>query len=145
TGGYWSITRFNDIMAIEANHKVFSSDRDITVGDQPEGFAIKNFIAMDPPVHDVQRKSVSPAVGPQRLADLEALIRKRTGAILDTLPRNETFNWVDKVSIELTTQFLATLFDFPFEERQLLPYWSDVITAADTVGNTTMKRSEERR
>src|SRR5262249_15539119 len=111
----------------------------------PEGFAIRNFIATDPPVHDVQRKAVQPAVAPQRLSDLEALIRKRTGDLLDTLPRNETFDWVDKVSIELTTQFLATLFDFPFEERRLLPFWSDVTTAADTVGNTTMDQAERER
>jgi cytochrome P450 len=145
SGGFWSITKFNDIVAIEANHKVFSSDRDITVGDQPPGFAIKNFIAMDPPVHDVQRKSVSPAVGPGRLADLEALIRQRTGAVLDSLPRGETFNWVEKVSIELTTQFLATLFDFPFEDRHLLPMWSDVITASDTTGNTVFPAEERER
>jgi cytochrome P450 len=132
-------------MAIEANHKVFSSDRDITVGDQPEGFAIRNFIATDPPVHDVQRKAVSPAVAPGRLADLEALIRKRTVDVLDTLPRGETFDWVDKVSIELTTAFLATLFDFPWEERRLLPYWSDVTTSADTVGNTTMVQADRER
>jgi cytochrome P450 len=100
---------------------------------------------MDPPVHDVQRKSVSPAVGPGRLADLEALIRKRTGAVLDSLPRNETFNWVEKVSIELTTQFLATLFDFPFEERHLLPMWSDVITASDTTGNTVFPAEDRER
>jgi cytochrome P450 len=145
SGGYWSITKFNDIVQIEANHKLFSSDRDITVGDQPEGFAIKNFIAMDPPVHDQQRKAVSPAVAPQRLSDLEALIRKRTAAVLDSLPRNETFDWVDKVSIELTTQFLATLFDFPFEERRLLPYWSDVTTSSETTGNTVFDQAERER
>jgi cytochrome P450 len=145
SGGYWSITKFNDIVQIEANHKLFSSDRDITVGDQPEGFAIRNFIAMDPPVHDQQRKAVSPAVAPQRLSDLEALIRKRTAAVLDSLPRNETFDWVDKVSIELTTQFLATLFDFPFEERRLLPYWSDVTTSSETTGNTVFDQAERER
>ncbi len=145
SGGYWSITKFNDIVQIEANHKLFSSDRDITVGDQPEGFAIRNFIAMDPPVHDQQRKAVSPAVAPQRLSDLEALIRKRTAAVLDSLPRNETFDWVDKVSIELTTQFLATLFDFPFEERRLLPYWSDITTSSETTGNTVFDQSERER
>ena len=37
SGGYWSITKFNDIVQIEANHKLFSSDRDITVGDQCTG------------------------------------------------------------------------------------------------------------
>ena len=133
-GPFWSITRFQDIMAVDSNHDVFSSDRDIVIGDQTDGFAPPMFIAMDPPRHDKQRKAVSPAVAPARLADLEVLIRGRAEAILDTLPRNETFNWVELVSKELTTQMLATLFDFPFEERHLLPYWSDVTTTSDTVG-----------
>ena len=142
TGGYWSVARFDDIVAIETNHQVFSSDRDITVGDAPADFAPRNFIAADPPVHDKQRKSVTPAVAPHRLAELEAVIRARTVAVLDSLPRGETFDWVDKVSIELTTQFLATLFDFPWEERRLLPYWSDVTTSAENVGNTTIPAEE---
>ncbi|MDR3508863.1 MAG: cytochrome P450, partial [Caulobacteraceae bacterium] len=48
-----------------------------------------------------------------------------------SLPIGETFDWVDKVSIELTTMTLATLFDFPFEERRKLTRWSDVITAPE--------------
>jgi cytochrome P450 len=145
TGPYWSVTRFDDIVAIDSNHASFSSDRDITVGDQPPGFAPRNFIAADPPIHDVQRKSVTPAVNPTRLSELEALIRERTARVLDSLPRGETFDFVDKVSIELTTQFLATLFDFPWEDRRLLPYWSDVTTASETVGNTTFPAEERER
>ncbi len=145
TGGYWSITRFDDIVAVDSNHQAFSSDRDIVVGDQPEDFAIRNFISADPPVHDVQRKSVSPAVAPARLADLEVLMRQRTAAVLDALPRNETFDWVDRVSIELTTQFLATLFDFPWEDRRLLPYWSDITTTSETTGNTSLPQEERER
>jgi cytochrome P450 len=144
TGPYWSVTKFNDIVAVDSNHGVFSSDRDIVVGDQPEDFAILNFIASDPPVHDVQRKSVTPAVAPARLSDLEILIRRRTGAVLDSLPIGETFDWVDKVSVELTTQFLATLFDFPWEDRRLLPFWSDMTTATPTTGATTVEESERR-
>jgi cytochrome P450 len=133
-GPYWSITRFHDIVAVDSNHAVFSSDRDIVIGDQEAGFAPPMFIAMDPPRHDEQRKAVSPAVAPARLSDLEVLIRQRAGAILDSLPLNETFNWVELVSKELTTQMLATLFDFPWEDRHLLPYWSDVTTASEAVG-----------
>ena len=144
TGGYWSITKFNDIVQVDSNHEIFSSDRDIIVGDQPPDFAIKNFIQSDPPVHDVQRKSVTPAVAPSRLADLEVLIRERTGAVLDSLPIGETFDWVDKVSIELTTQFLATLFDFPWEDRRLLPYWSDMTTASENAGNGQMDEEQRR-
>src|SRR6185436_1617038 len=136
-GPYWSITTFDDIVKVETNHAAFSSNRDIVIGDQLD-FAPPMFIAMDPPRHDEQRKAVTPAVSPARLVELEPIIRERAGKILDALPRNKTFNWVDEVSIELTTQMLAILFDFPFEERHLLPYWSDVTTSAETVGVTTL-------
>jgi cytochrome P450 len=144
-GPYWSITKFNDIVQVETSHNIFSSHPEIVIGDGPADFRPPMFIAMDPPVHDEHRKTVTPAVSPARLAELEPLIRERAGKILDGLPRNETFNWVDRVSVELTTQMLATLFDFPFEDRHLLPYWSDVTTSAETVGNDSMpieKRKE---
>jgi cytochrome P450 len=130
---------------VETSHNIFSSHPEIVIGDGPADFRPPMFIAMDPPVHDEHRKTVTPAVSPARLVELEPLIRARAGKILDGLPRNETFNWVDRVSVELTTQMLATLFDFPFEDRHLLPYWSDVTTSAETVGNDSMpieKRKE---
>jgi cytochrome P450 len=130
-GPYWSVTRYQDIMSVDTNHAVFSSDWSlggITLTDPPEGEKLKMFIAMDPPVHDEQRKAVTPIVAPPNLATMEPLIRERTCHVLDGLPRNETFNWVDKVSIELTTLMLATLFDFPLEDRRLLTWWSDVST-----------------
>ncbi len=133
-GPYWSITRFKDIVEVEVNHDVFSSHRDIVIGDQEEAFYTPMFIALDPPVHDVQRKAAQPAVSPEHLIELEVLIRQRIAAILDSLPIGEPFNWVETVSKELTTQMLATLFDFPFEDRHLLPYWSDVSTEAPSVG-----------
>jgi cytochrome P450 len=90
------------------------------------------FIAMDPPKHDEQRKAVSPIVAPGNLAQMEHLIRQRTAKVLDELPRNQTFNWVERVSIELTTLMLATLFDFPLDDRRKLTRWSDVATTPTT-------------
>ncbi|HSB24800.1 MAG TPA: cytochrome P450 [Burkholderiaceae bacterium] len=130
-GPYWSVTRYQDIMAVDTNHAVFSSDWQrggITLTDPPEGEKLQMFIAMDPPRHDEQRKAITPIVAPPNLAKMEGLIRERTCRVLDSLPRNETFNWVDKVSIELTTLMLATLFDFPLDDRRLLTWWSDVAT-----------------
>src|SRR5688572_12685317 len=130
-GPYWSVTRYQDIMAVDTNHQVFSSEAalgGITIRDARPDQRRPSFIAMDPPKHDVQRKTVSPVVAPANLQLMEPIIRERAGRILDQLPRNETFNWVDRVSVELTTQMLATLFDFPFEERRKLTYWSDVGT-----------------
>jgi cytochrome P450 len=131
-GPYWSITRYDDIMAVDTNHQVFSSDSlhgGISIAGEPNPEGGMMFIAMDPPKHDVQRKTVSPAVSPANLQYLAPIIRERAGKILDSLPIGEEFDWVDKVSIELTTMTLATLFDFPFEERRKLTRWSDVATA----------------
>ena len=133
-GGYWSITKYNDIMAVDTNHEAFSSEPTIVLPDPDEDFTLPMFIAMDQPKHDEQRKTVSPAVSPAQLMNLEPVIRERAGAILDSLPIGEEFNWVDKVSIELTTMTLATLFDFPWEDRRKLTRWSDVATAAPNSG-----------
>ena len=134
-GPYWSITKYNDIMTVETNHQVFSSEGGITIANQDQGQGpLPMFIAMDPPKHDVQRKTVSPAVSPMNLARLEPLIRERAAAILDSLPIGEEFDWVDKVSMELTAMTLATLFDMPQEDRRKLTYWSDVVTAVPGQG-----------
>ena len=126
-GPYWSVTKYNDIMSVDTNHEVYSSEPSITIFDPKEDFTMPMFIAMDPPKHDIQRKTVSPIVSPANLHELEPLIRQRICATLDALPIGEEFDWVDKVSIELTTQMLATLFDFPWEERHRLTGWSDAL------------------
>ena len=146
-GRYWHVTKFNDIMTVDKSHDIFSSEGGITIGPprsaQTDGFQTRMFIAMDPPKHDVQRATVSPVVAPSNLARLQDTIRSRAANILDSLPVGETFNWVDKVSIELTTQMLATLFDFPFEDRRKLTRWSDVATAAPGTG--IVESQEQRR
>jgi len=134
-GPYWSITKYNDIMAVDTNHQVFSSEGGITIAEQTQGDGpLPMFIAMDPPKHDVQRKTVSPAVSPLNLQRLEPLIRERAGMILDNLPIGEEFDWVDKVSKELTGMTLATLFGMPQEDRRQLIYWSDVVTTIPMPG-----------
>ena len=127
-GPYWSLSSYETIKAVDQNHQAFSSQPQISFEDLDEDFALPMFIAMDTPKHDVQRKAVQTAVAPRNLLEFESVIRERTGEVLDDLPDNEDFNWVDAVSIELTTMMLATLFDFPFEDRQKLTYWSDVVT-----------------
>jgi len=144
-GPYWSVTRYEDIMEVEQNWQHFSSDPTIVIQDPEEDFELPMFIAMDPPKHDDQRKTVQGVVAPANLKNLESTIRTRVQNILDSLPVGETFNWVDKVSIELTTQMLATLFDFPFEDRRKLTRWSDVATGGPETGvvETEEQRREE--
>lgn len=144
-GPFWSITRFEDIVEVERNWQVFSSHPTIAIGEfkMEEGAEdIPTFIAMDPPRHDLQRKAVQPVVAPKNLAEMETLIRQRVGELLDALPVGEMFDWVERVSINLTTQMLATLFDFPFDQRNKLPYWSDMTTGSPEIAGGDVDQAE---
>jgi cytochrome P450 len=115
-GPYWSVTRHADIAHVEALPQLFSSSwthGGITILHNDPDIQLPMFIAMDRPEHTAMRRTVSPAFSPSALTDHAAAIRARTAALLDSLPVDEPFDWVDRVSTELTTQMLATLFDFP--------------------------------
>lgn len=147
-GPYWSVSTYKPIVHIEALPKIFSSSSEfggITVaGDgiahlRSFEIATPMFIAMDPPKHTAQRRTVAPAFTPSEIERMRAGAHQRTGELLDSLPIGETFDWVDRVSMELTTQMLALLFDFPWEERRHLTRWSDAL------GDVEMFHSEETR
>ncbi len=139
-GRYWNITKYDDVREVDGDWKNFSSADGIALGLKkgsplPEGQGDSiSFIAMDPPQHTEQRKTVRGVSAPSNLRNLEPLMRERTIQVLDSLPEGETFDWVDTVSIELTTMLLATLFDFPLEDRRMLTRWSDIVFAIPEPG-----------
>jgi cytochrome P450 len=144
-GPYWSVTKYNDIMDIETNHAVFSSASSlggITIRDVAPDLRRESFIAMDQPRHSAQRKTVAPMFTPTHLDQLAIDIRKRSAECLDNLPVNDVFDWVDQVSIELTTQMLAVLFDFPWEDRRKLTHWSDIATTLPGAGGLVATEEE---
>ncbi len=146
-GPYWSVTRYDDIFEVELDHANYSSSSElggIQITDQPKGREIPNFLRMDPPGHTAHRRTVAPIVAPSHLANFEPLIRKRTSDVLDALPRNETFDWAERVSTDLTNMMLATLFDFPWEDRMKLTWWSDVAIANVASPEAVVHSDDER-
>ncbi len=134
-GDYWSITTLKAIQHVEALPDIYSSSFEvggITLSPmneemlgEDERIVMPMFIAMDRPKHTEERRVVAPAFTPGEMERMGEDIRRRTGEVLDSLPRGEAFDWADLVSIELTTQMLALLFDFPWEDRRKLTEWSD--------------------
>ncbi len=134
-GPYWSVSTYKPIQYIEALPKIFSSSWEyggITIAGDPNNVMegevrMPMFIALDPPQHAAQRRTVAPAFTPSMIDIMRTETRERTAQVLDSLPIGEAFDWVDRVSIELTTGMLAKLFDFPWEERHNLTHWSDIL------------------
>lgn len=134
-GPFWSVTRYEDILTVDKDHERFSAEPFIVLGDAPEGLSVEMFIAMDPPKHDIQRQAVQGVVAPKNLKEMEGLIRERVRDVLDHLPVDQPFDWVERVSVELTARMLATLLDFPYDQRHKLVYWSDLAAASpETTG-----------
>lgn len=133
-GPFWSVTKYDDVAYVEKNPEIFSSEPTIVIPDPDPEFPLEpGFIGMDDPRHQEHRKVVQPVSAPRNLKILEPILRERAVEILDGLPVGETFDWVDQVSIELTTGMLAVMFDFPWQERRKLTFWSDMATADDDV------------
>ena len=150
SGRYWSVTKYDDVRAVDGDWETYSSAKGITLGlseravaDTPPPQQLNSFISMDPPTHTDQRKTVRSVSAPSNLRNIEPMIRERTGALLDSLPDGETFDWVDTVSIELTTLMLATLFDFPMEDRRKLTRWSDIVFAIPEPGGVVETQQQK--
>jgi cytochrome P450 len=150
SGRYWSITKYDDVRAVDGDWETYSSASGITLGLSVEKMRgevlpqqLTPFIAMDPPTHTEQRKTVRGVSAPSNLRNIEPMIRERTAALLDSLPEDEAFDWVDTVSIELTTLMLATLFDFPMEDRRKLTRWSDIVFAIPSPGGVVETQQQK--
>lgn len=126
-GPYWSVTRHRDVLHVEAQPELFSSSflhGGITLFEDRQSL-FPMFIAMDRPDHGPQRRTVAPAFAPSEMERLRADLVDRTRALVGGLPVDETFDWVERVSAELSTQMLAILFGFPWEERHRLARWAE--------------------
>ena len=90
-GNYWSVTKYNDIMHVDTNAAIFSSDLNlggVMLRDVDPAYQWPSFIMMDEPHHAPQRKTVSPMFTPTHLDELAILVRERSAEVLDNLPRS---------------------------------------------------------
>ncbi|HLW69891.1 MAG TPA: cytochrome P450 [Candidatus Binataceae bacterium] len=140
--GFWSITKYDDIVAISKNPAVFSSARahgghrifdENVVGVAGLGAeeTAAPMISMDPPEHNRFRRMLSPTFSPLRLKPLEERIHERVCAILDRLGARHECEFVTDIAAELPVQMLAELLGVPQEDRLKLFDWSNSLIAED--------------
>ena len=140
--GFWCITRYDDIVAISKNPRLFSSAREhgghrmfdenvVGVAGVGAEETEAPMISMDPPEHNRYRRLVSPGFTTPRLQGLETRIRERVHTILDRLGDRKECEFVSEVAAELPIQVLAELLDVPQEDRLKLFDWSNSLIAED--------------
>jgi linalool 8-monooxygenase len=140
--GFWSLTRYADIVEVSRNPALFSSahengghrifnENDVGLTGARESAIGIPFISIDPPTHTQYRKFIMPAVAPGRLAGIEERIRERCLALVAKIPLGETVNLVPLLSAPLPLLTLCELFDLPVDMWVKLYDWTNAFVGED--------------
>jgi cytochrome P450 len=132
--GFWSITRYDDIVAVMKDWRSFSSETGATALedlDPDQIDARKSMLDTDPPKHSSLRAIVNKGFTPRAVAAYEDLLRELTDRILDeALPLGE-FDFIEKVAKQLPIQVLCRILGVPLTDDERLIEWGDKM-----IGNT---------
>jgi cytochrome P450 len=113
--GFWSVTRYADIVAASRDTKTFSSARGVSFEDPTDEdmAARRTIIDADPPDHTKLRKIVSGAFTQRAVAVYEHFVAELTEQVLDSCPASGSFDFIDAVAKEVPIRVLARIMGLP--------------------------------
>ena len=133
--GFWSVTRFDDCVAVNRDHEHFSSYRAATLfhdfDDDILGQQRMMMLNMDPPMHTRYRRLVNKGFTPRMIRDLEAKVIASTDSILDSVCEQGSADFVEQIAAELPLQVIAELMGVSQEDRHLVFDWSNRMVGSD--------------
>ncbi|MGJ6122053.1 cytochrome P450 [Mycolicibacterium sp. Y3] len=138
-GGYWVISRHEDIKAISRNGgDVWSTNAKGAVMRLPDGITADQLdltkallINHDAPEHTRLRKLVSRLFTPRSVAALEHKLAVAAREIVAAAKEKDTGNFVDDVAMGLPLLAIADLIGVPEEDREKIFHWSNCIMNTD--------------
>lgn len=133
-GGYWVVSRHEEVMKVSRDHKTFSAERGfVLVDDLPADIlpqAQAQLLGMDPPNHGPIRRAVITRFTSKLLAGLEPQVRRISREILQAAAKKPECNFVYDVAGELPTAVIGSMMGVPSDMWKQLREWSDMQTSA---------------
>ncbi len=137
-GGYWVISRHEDIKSISRNGDLWSTNRKGAVMRMPDGTTAEQLdltkallINHDAPEHTRLRKIVSRLFTPRAVATLEEKLAVAAREIVRAAAEKESGNFVDDVAMSLPLLAIADLLGVPEADREKLFHWTNSIMNTD--------------
>jgi len=133
-GGYWAVTRFADIVAIEKDLESFSSTRGaayplMSTGPMP-GSSADSLMLTDPPRHTRLRKVAAKGFGPRVVANFEPWIRELVREVIADVDGRDTFDWVTEFAQTIPALVIGRVLGVPREDRERQVAWTIALFAA---------------
>ncbi len=138
-GGFWAVTKYDDIVTVARNPALFSSsyERGGTVVLGHSGIEAQSVEAprvintMDPPEHLRYRRLVTGAFAPKAMDALEGAIRSGTATLIDKAIAEGVVDFVEAVAAEIPVQAIAEMLGVPESDRHLIKTWTDTLIGSD--------------
>ncbi|KUI31019.1 cytochrome P450 [Mycobacterium sp. GA-2829] len=137
-GGYWVISRHEDIKAISRNGELWSTNAKGAVMRLPEGVTAEQLdltkallINHDAPEHTRLRKIVSRLFTPRSVAALEEKLAVSAREIVAAAKEKGSGDFVTDIAMSLPLQAIADLIGVPEADRERLFHWSNCIMNTD--------------
>jgi len=113
--GFWSVLRYDDIVAASRDVRTFSSSRGVSFEDPTDDdlAARRTIIDTDPPAHTKLRKILSGSFTQRAVAVYQHFVEALTEQVLDDGLSREPFDFVDAVAKEVPIRVLARIMGLP--------------------------------
>ena len=137
-GGYWVISRHEDIKSISRNSDLWSTNRKGVVmrlpdGTTPDQLELTKALLINhyAPEHTRLRKLVSRLFTPRAVATLEDKLAVAAREIVSAAAEKESGNFVDDIAMSLPLLAIADLIGVPEADREQLFHWTNSIMNTD--------------
>jgi cytochrome P450 len=133
TQGFWALSRWDDVMAVSTDPKMFCSGRGILVMEIGTSYdSPPTMMHTDPPEHTAYRKLVQPGFAPGRMRALEGDVRRRAKLLVDEIEPGRPVDFVDAVSVPFPLYIISALLGMPDEDWRRFYEWSEAVIPGAT-------------
>ena len=145
--GFWCVTRYEDLVAINRDNHLFSSNKRTALFMESDEEMLAQqrlmMLNMDPPMHTRYRLLVNKGFTPRRVNQLGETIRRQANGIIDAVSEKGECDFVTEISAELPLQVIADLLGVPQDDRHLVFDWSNrMIGSEDPEYNTSAELAQ---
>jgi cytochrome P450 len=126
--GFWSVTRYNDIVEVLRDTETYSSEigaANLEELDTRQLEIRKSILETDGPRHRALRKMLQPQFTPRALAGYETFLRGITATTLDRALAKDQFDFVADIAADFPIRVLAQLLDVPESDIPQLIKWGN--------------------